>query len=62
LVRICRDIEATQTFKPKKQLLAREGFDPREISDPLYVDDAARGTYVSLSIEQLKAMGNRSRF
>jgi fatty-acyl-CoA synthase len=47
-VRICASIDMTETFKPKKQALAREGFDPKAKSDPIYVEDAAAGAYVRL--------------
>jgi fatty-acyl-CoA synthase len=41
-------IEATATFKPKKQDLLHQGFDPGTISEPLYFDDRAQGIYVPL--------------
>jgi fatty-acyl-CoA synthase len=47
-VRICGQIDMTETFKPKKQGLASEGFDPRATSDRVYVDDGAAGAYVLL--------------
>jgi fatty-acyl-CoA synthase len=47
-VRLCGAIDMTETFKPKKQALAREGFDPKATGDPLYVADAAADTYVRL--------------
>jgi len=34
--RICGRLEITDTFKHKKQALVAEGFDPRNISDPIY--------------------------
>lgn len=39
---------ATGTFKLKKLELAREGFDPSTVPDPLYFDDPASGRYVAL--------------
>jgi fatty-acyl-CoA synthase len=36
------ELEATETFKPKKQVLMQQGFDPRLVSDPLYVEDTTR--------------------
>ncbi|HYM18384.1 MAG TPA: long-chain-acyl-CoA synthetase [Micropepsaceae bacterium] len=47
-VRLCRELEITETFKRKKGALVREGFDPKKISDPLYFDDRASKTYVRL--------------
>ena len=34
-VRICASLDATETFKQKKHELAREGFDPAVVTDPL---------------------------
>jgi fatty-acyl-CoA synthase len=45
-VRLCGELEATGTFRPKKQVLMQQGFDPRLVSDPLYVEDTARNAYV----------------
>lgn len=42
-LRLRPDIEITATFKHKKTELAREGFDPVTISDPIYFNDPARG-------------------
>jgi len=36
--------------------LAAEGFDPRRIADPLYVDDAATGAYAPLTAAVFEAM------
>ncbi|HVY14532.1 MAG TPA: long-chain-acyl-CoA synthetase [Rhodopila sp.] len=47
-VRIGDSITATGTFKPAKALLAREGYDPDAIRDPLYFDDRAGGGLVPL--------------
>ena len=45
-VRICAQIDMTETFKPQKQALASEGFDPRATYDPIYVDDRSADAYV----------------
>jgi fatty-acyl-CoA synthase len=37
-LRMVESLAVTETFKQKKQDLAREGFDPLAISDPLYAD------------------------
>ncbi len=47
-VRVCERIEATATFKPKTQELAREGYDPGCIGDALYFDDRSRQAFVRL--------------
>jgi fatty-acyl-CoA synthase len=47
-VRLIATLEATATFKPRKQDLVAAGFDPVRISDPLFFDDARSQTYVPL--------------
>ena len=47
-IRIAAELAATETFKPKKQDLASEGFDPARVTDTLYVDDASTGAYAPL--------------
>jgi fatty-acyl-CoA synthase len=46
-IRISCELDATETFKQKNQL-AREGFDPGMISDPLFVMEPKSGAYVAL--------------
>jgi len=45
-VRVLTALEATGTFKPRKQDLSEAGFDPSRVSDPLYFDDARSQRYV----------------
>jgi fatty-acyl-CoA synthase len=47
-LRICEQIDMTETFKPKKQALASEGFDPDATNDRVYVDDRGADAYVPL--------------
>ena len=47
-LRIRREIEKTTTFRPKKHELAREGYDPSLIADPIYFNDRKRRTFVPL--------------
>jgi fatty-acyl-CoA synthase len=47
-LRILTTIEATGTFKPRKQDLLSSGFDPAVVKDPLYFDDARLQRYVPL--------------
>ena len=47
-LRILPTLEATGTFKPRKQDLVQAGFDPHRIEDPLYFDDARSERYVAL--------------
>lgn len=44
-LRLCAEIGLTETFKQKKAVLAAEGFDPSRVSDALFLDDPATGTY-----------------
>ncbi|MGO9267869.1 MAG: long-chain-acyl-CoA synthetase [Candidatus Binataceae bacterium] len=50
-LRMCNKIEATATFKAKTQELAREGYDPAAISDPVFFNDRLRQTFVKLDME-----------
>jgi fatty-acyl-CoA synthase len=43
-LRLCETFEMTETFKQKKGTLAREGFDPAVVGDPLMMREA-QGTY-----------------
>jgi fatty-acyl-CoA synthase len=47
-LRLLSTLEATGTFKPRKQDLVRAGFDPARIQDPLYFDDPRAGRYLPL--------------
>jgi fatty-acyl-CoA synthase len=47
-LRLITSLEATGTFKPRKQDLVAAGFDPSRISDPLFLDDARSQAYVPL--------------
>jgi fatty-acyl-CoA synthase len=47
-LRIVPMLEATATFKPRKQDLMQAGFDPGRIGDPLYFDDPRLQRYVPL--------------
>ena len=45
-LRLLQTLEATGTFKPRKQELVQSGFDPARIEDPLYFDDPRTQAYV----------------
>jgi fatty-acyl-CoA synthase len=47
-LRLTGSLQATGTFKPRKQDLVAAGFDPSRISDPLFFDDVRRQAYVPL--------------
>jgi fatty-acyl-CoA synthase len=55
-LRITPALEATATFKPVKRALAADGFDPAKVGDPLYVYDAEREAYVTMSAERYAAI------
>lgn len=50
-IRLSRELDATETFKQKKGELAREGFDPSAMADPLFLLDPKSGAYVALDSE-----------
>jgi fatty-acyl-CoA synthase len=50
-LRLVSTLDATGTFKPRKQDLLAAGFDPGRVSDPLYFDDARAGAYVPLDAQ-----------
>jgi fatty-acyl-CoA synthase len=41
-------LEATGTFKPRKQDLMQAGFDPSRVTDPLYFDYARSQRYIAV--------------
>jgi fatty-acyl-CoA synthase len=47
-LRVRSELEVTPTFKPKKQDLVREGYDPAATRDALYFNDRARPGFVQL--------------
>ena len=62
-LRIVPALEITGTFKLRTQELAREGYDPGQVSDALYVDDAARDEYLRLDTRRHEEiMSGQHRF
>jgi fatty-acyl-CoA synthase len=55
-LRIVATLEATATFKPRKQDLVQAGFDPGRVGDPLYLDDPRAQHYVPLDAAQFAAI------
>ena len=55
-VRLVPALDLTGTFKPRKLELMREGYDPAQVSDPLFVDDARSGAYVALDSDRHAAI------
>ncbi len=52
-VRLCATLDNTETFKRKKQDLVRAGFDPHQITDPLYFRDPKSGDFLVLDAGRL---------
>ncbi|HKP60102.1 MAG TPA: long-chain-acyl-CoA synthetase [Polyangiales bacterium] len=50
-VRLRKELQKTSTLKLQKNELQKEGYDPRQITDPLYFFDAKSGKYVSITPE-----------
>src|SRR5581483_10907224 len=50
-VRLCAALDNTETFKRKKQDLVRAGFDPHQITDPLYFRDPKSGDFLVLDAD-----------
>jgi fatty-acyl-CoA synthase len=48
-VRIVPEMDVTGTLKQRKHTLAAEGYDPGQVSDPLFIRDDAARTYVPLT-------------
>jgi len=57
-LRILTTLEATSTFKPRKQDLMQAGFDPGRMTDPLYFDDARAQRYVPVDAALHAAISN----
>jgi fatty-acyl-CoA synthase len=47
-LRVMDALDSTETFKQKKHQLVGEGFDPAQVSDPLYLRDPQSGAYIPL--------------
>ncbi len=50
-LRLLTTLEATGTFKPKKQDLIKQGFDPGLVGEFLYFDDVRVGRYVRIDAD-----------
>jgi fatty-acyl-CoA synthase len=68
-IRISPEIEKTGTFKYKKTDLAKEGFDPQVVNEPLYFASGEENKYINLDTnlfvknkqsrsKNLKVLGN----
>ena len=62
-IRIRPALDLTETFKQKKQDLVRDGFDPSNMIDPIYCEDAPAGGYVRLDADlHAKILNGTVRF
>jgi fatty-acyl-CoA synthase len=57
-LRLAREIETTETFKPKLRVYVEQGFDPERVGDPLYVFEREREAYVPLDANRHQAIQN----
>jgi acyl-CoA synthetase (AMP-forming)/AMP-acid ligase II len=57
-VRVRKELQKTSTLKLQKGDLQKEGYDPRQIDDPLYFFDAKRGKYVPVTPELYDTIAN----
>ena len=57
-LRLAREIETTETFKPKRRVYVEQGFDPERVEDPLYVFEREREAYVPLDANRHEAIRN----
>jgi fatty-acyl-CoA synthase len=55
-LRICGEIEGTGTYKPKKQDLARESYDPSATADPIYFNDPVRQRFMRVDAELFESI------
>jgi fatty-acyl-CoA synthase len=53
-LRLSPEVAVTGTFKPQKQALAREGYDPAALSDTLYVYDREQNAFVPLDADRFQ--------
>jgi len=57
-LRLCEKIEITGTFKSNTHELARDGYDPEEVKDPLFFNDRLLGSFVKLDAELYQRLQN----
>ncbi|XP_068396950.1 long-chain fatty acid transport protein 3 isoform X2 [Eschrichtius robustus] len=55
-LRLQESLATTETFKQQKVRMAKEGFDPSALSDPLYILDQAGGAYLPLTPARYSAL------
>ena len=55
-LRVLSEIEATETFKPKKLDLVRQSYDPSATADPIYFNDPVRQSFVKVDLELFQSI------
>ena len=59
ILRIKREIEITGTFKHKKVDLVKEGYNPQDVSDPLFFIDDKNENYTNLDFSFYEKLINK---
>ncbi|CAH1254269.1 SLC27A2 [Branchiostoma lanceolatum] len=54
VLRLTKEMDITGTFKHKKTAFAKEGFDPCIVSDPMYLRDDSKKSFVPLDTDVFK--------
>ena len=55
-----KEIEITGTFKHKKVDLVKEGYNPEDVSDPLFFIDDENGNYIKLRYNLYEKIINKN--
>ena len=55
-LRIVPALDRTGTFKLRKNELARQGYDPSQVKDALFIDDAVRGEYLLMDLARYRRL------
>ena len=58
-LRIKKEIEITGTFKHRKVELVKDGYNPKEIKEPMYFCDHKKQTYLPLDQELFDKIQNK---
>jgi len=59
ILRIKKEIEITGTFKHKKVDLVKEGYNPQDVSDPLFFIDDKNENYTNLDVSFYEKLINK---
>ncbi len=62
-VRLCQAIDTTSTFKPRKQRLIQDGYDPGLTTDPIYFNDRLKQAFMPVNgTTHAEILAERFRF